>query len=210
MKKHCLILVVMLSVAFLTCGDDNSTNPIDTSIVMPLKVGNCWEMTSYTYSYLPTDTTINQQTLFISGMRIIDNEYWYEVRSILNNDTGSAMNMCINREDGFWFMPLLGPDSYGAPYLMYKYPADQGDNYSSAGLYIHVESTATVVDVPYGSKTCYKYVFSTGMIGGPTFIDYLAPGVGSVYSESRNYSVNPEYQLQSSLELDNFIEGGGE
>jgi len=210
MKKYHLICVAMLLAIFLTCGEDNSTNPIDTSIIMPLKVGNCWEMISYDYSYFPADTTIDTFSHYISGIIEIDNENWYEMRLIYDDDTSNVTGIYANRINGLWIRRPEGLNSYGAPYLTYKYPATAGYSYNTDQYYITVESTATVIDVPYGSKACHKYVLSVDMIGAPSYIDYLAPGIGPVCSEVRNFSVTPGYQLLSRLELLDFIEGDDE
>lgn len=144
--------------------------------LMPLKIGNVW---IYETSIL--DTTVGKlvpdrlDTFIVSRDTVINGERWYMVDGMGSNGT-----LTINREGGQWII-----DPYGKPYLIAKFPAAVGDEFSGLGgkLMNRLEKTGVEITVPGGTFYCYQYSQIFGPQRRLTY-NYFAPGVGFVKMES--------------------------
>jgi hypothetical protein len=152
--------MLLLIFAFLGCKEVNMIDPpIDTSAIIPLKVGNTWtyQFTMYdslgsVWASFPESTSILSDTL-INGRKVF---------------LFSSLDYFWNEESGFWTQT-----SGKQPLLVYKYPANVGESY---GLLITVICKDSTINTPKGIFNCYGY--SSGIANS-----FVAPEIGVVKRE---------------------------
>ena len=141
--------------------------PIDTSVIMPLKVGNSWTYKSLTIDTLTNDTTSIDVINSIRSEKIIGNEKWF---------VDNLHGILINRSNGIWSALNENDTTFLA-----KYPAVVGDTF-----YVHqhnqsimrVISTDSLIQTDAGTFRCYVY-FNSDSNGQA--VQFYAPGIGLVY-----------------------------
>ena len=177
-----LIAFTLLSVfVFLSCKVDEIIGPpIDTSVILPLKVGNIW-----TYQCTMTDSLGSMFASFSQSTSIVSDTLLNGRRTFLFS-TGDYF---WNENSGFW---IQSPGKQ--PLLVYKYPANLGESYGQLITVIFKDST---INTPKGNFNCYGY--SSGIA-----ITSVAPGIGKVKSEYfQNRSDGSTYLFQKE-ELINY------
>jgi hypothetical protein len=187
--------LLILTVALLAgCNESDLTGPpVDTSVIMPLKVGNMWidRMSEYDPTGALTSTSFDTVTIISDD--VIGNEHWFR-----NNQSVWR----TNRSDGSW-VRIDGIDIW----LAMKYPAAVLDTFHTdywqetlengeAGpqyiTYLLVTSIDTAITVPAGTFHCYSYKAMGAYLDGSPLPDsmgatgqyFCSPGRGLVKSES--------------------------
>ncbi len=151
----------LISCFFVSCKNENKLvdPPIDTSQIIPLKIGNSWIHQVTQYDTLGNViTTVPETTLVISDT-VINGKHAFLF---------SSGDVFWNDDSGFW-MKLYQK----SPILVYKYPANIGDYYSNNLTVICKDS---LILSPKGSFKCYGYSNSIGMF-------YICPGIGLIKEE---------------------------
>ena len=155
--KSAVFSLAVFYILLLGCSDDNNiTSPtVQTQEIVPLSIGNSW-----TYQYTIYDTSGGIIYTSIDSFSVIaDTVINGKKRFILSTGV-----MRWNNDFGFWIP--MSPDSL----LLYKYPANVGDEYSNGLKVICKDSTFVL---PSGTFKCYGY-------SSPVAIDYVSPSVGLV------------------------------
>jgi hypothetical protein len=178
----------------------NPSNPQapQTSVIMPLAIGNSWiyETTSYYptgyASGITIDTTVIQNTAPIGG-ETFDFIRNYEPPNLFSS-TGYS-----NRADGLW---LYYSGEAMMPYtiLYVPYPAEPNIPYTQTSPFdysVTLLNADTAISVPKGNFHVLKYQrdYLDGVSGNPVFFDmlYYAVNIGLIYSES--YSLDSTGKL---------------
>lgn len=180
MKKIAVSLFAIF-LLLMGCKDDNIivNPPSEIPEIVPLKVGNTWsyQTTVYDTSGNIVSTTVDSFSV-VSDTLINGKKYFIFSSGALrwNNDTG------------FWI--TMAPDSL----LLYKYPANVGDEYSYSLKVICKDSS---IVVPKGTFKCYGY---SGLVA----IDYVSPGVGLVKEEWYKDKLSGDKYLYQKQELLNY------
>ena len=149
-----------------SCKDSQSpTASVDTSVIIPLKVGNMWIYKTTSWSVRAnSDSTFYSDTTRVNSQMVINNAVWFLVTTTTGVDTSKRQN----RSDGLW-----GFDSLQGPELIIKYPANINDTY---GEYT-VVTTDTAIDVSAGRFNCYVYKRINSNSETKLF---FAPGIGLI------------------------------
>jgi len=170
---------------------NNSTEPGNSSQLMPLDAGNYFH---YDNSFYEPDGTIREvvrDTVIISSLSIqFDNEKWFGVQHYFSNSSTRVIDtdFWLNKPDGLW----QRRGSLGTPRHVAKFPAKAGERFmvlrdtsygSVQESYRKLISTNTSVTVPAGIFTVYVYQDEPGGSSGILKTDYYAPDRGLIKSE---------------------------
>jgi hypothetical protein len=202
MKKFLLALMIL---TLAGCGrKEEATNQpadagqaavgatVDTSVIVPLTVGNRW-----IYEVSALDTLSNSlkpervDTHEVLRDTIIEDERWFEVAGMM-----PPGGLATNRPDGFW---QKRPDY--ETFIFLKYPAPIGEEYKvqlgRSEVFNRLESTGVAITVPAGTFICLKYsqiIQPQGWI-----LDYyIAPGQGGIRMDAFDWD-GIRVQMRSEL-----------
>jgi len=179
--KNLITITLLLVFAFLGCKDDNIVEPpIDTSVIVPLKVGNTW-----TYQFTMSDSLGNVWASFSQSTSIVSDT----IISGRQTYVFSSGDFFWNDDTGFWAQTSGKP-----PSLVYKYPANVGESYGLLNTVICKDST---INTPKGSFKCYGYTFGIAN-------SYVAPGIGVIKTEYFQNRSNGSTYLFQKEELINY------
>lgn len=209
MKK---LLISLLFAGIIGCGgDDNNQEPADiqnqdssppaisdTSVIMPLTIGNYWIYQIAVFDTVANDYVIARiDTFLVTGDTMIDNEKWYFVHNM--TPEGGRV---INREDGLW-QYREGVE----PFLFLKFPVSDGAEFMTqigpTEVFNRINGVSEEVDTPAGKFACYKYTHILRQRN--LVVDfYFQPGIGGIRMDiSMNEGLQPmtrqdliEYKLQ--------------
>ncbi|GBD87654.1 hypothetical protein BMS3Abin03_01588 [bacterium BMS3Abin03] len=176
--KNLLFFLLLLLAAFAGCNkEDNIVTPAAKTLeIVPLKVGNVWSYQTTTY-----DTSGNIISTSVDSFSIVSD-------TIINGRKTFILSTGVlrwNNESGYWVS--TNTDSL----LLYKYPANVGDQYSSDLKVISIDS---MIVIPRGTFRCYGY-------SGSVAIDYVSPGVGLTKEEWYKNKFNGVKYLYQKQEL---------
>ena len=168
-----LYMVFILSLLFVSCKSEEPTLEqeitLDTSVIMPLKVGNTW-----LYRTVILDTSGNVLSTVHDTVAIVRDTTIGQERWLVNN-LGSHYT---NRTDGLWGTIQSGSQPIQFVHLA-KYPASTNERYPmDPNLYywhwIRVLSVDSVATVPLGQFR--SYVYESGALGSLFYV----PGLGQI------------------------------
>ena len=205
MKGVSLFLIFCAFCLAAGCGDDDATGPNYRGVILPLAIGNKWVGTQIHISP-SNDTTFHTKTRELIQRIRMNDELWYFTRQILDDDTTDLGTLYANRPDGLWAFSVT--DSFtGEAFLMFKYPAREGDGYflgsDEYAPYVTVISIDSLVTVPGGTFRCYCYVVlpPPNSADLPVIVLYLAPNKGFIKEEI----VGGFAPVKYIWELDSFV-----
>lgn len=138
-----------------------SQNILDTTTIMPLKLGNSWS-----YKVTMFDTSKNVDTtfavfMFLASDTVINSEHWYD---------DSRGYIYSNRSKGLW-RAINSDTNYFA-----LYPANKNDKFQILWDTATVISTDSTIVVPAGKYSCYVYKARYSL-------RFFSPGIGLIYAE---------------------------
>lgn len=186
----------LLGIALLVFSACDSADPVtpdpeppQAASILPLAVGNTWQMDGTVVSYIRNDTTFNHSgRLFVAEAREHNGETWYRV----DGEHATRVlfgGLYTEREDGIWHSNRQ--DAVEQEYLLYKYPAQAGDEYTASFsghfMTIRVLSTNTEITTASGTHEAihYEIEYHTASFGQTSytlrdvyFDRYLIPGLG--------------------------------
>ena len=191
-----LFALILLTIFVYSCSD-NGTNPTDTSVLMPLKIGNTWEYVGFYPGETGTETTNYSMTVDSEIEFMGETHYQLKYFSLETKESFISPAYFINTSYGYEI--ISKDDVDGTIYkTRFKYPAVKGDTISIDDSSIFfVESIDTLITTPAGKFKCIKYVDIINLDGielGRVY-NYFAPGIGLVLSE--NYDTNYRGELSS-------------
>ncbi|HWF43260.1 MAG TPA: hypothetical protein VG537_01335 [Candidatus Kapabacteria bacterium] len=214
MKQLFLTVTASFSIVAIGCNDGAGPQPvkINTSVIMPLAVGNRWIGQITDYDARGEITSQKFDTLNIYKSRVISGETWYYLdhfpRFSISGDT--AQYQLINRSDGLY---ECDSEHFGQATLIAKYPAMPQDTFStstdaSTGFFYEdvVDTVDQQIIVPSGKFRCNVYHFegfgrvSSDVIDnvvGPE--QFYAPGIGLI--ENGYVNVNGSVNLFGTEEI---------
>lgn len=171
MKKILVLLTLLIAIAGCSESTDPSNNtvglvPGDTTVMIPLSIGNTWYGYSAQYDEYGTIVRNGSDTTTLVKDTTINGEKWY----LTNAPLTTAVT---NRADGYYIWPLyLGRD--GLATMAAKFPTQKGDTFGLGRepyideegdvtdtllKYFEVASTDTVIKVRAGTFHCYEYLY---------------------------------------------------
>lgn len=170
---------LLLSVTLFTLASCNKSNPVNSpggEQILPLNMGNTWLMQYTVYDTTGATQGTTYDTTSVTMDTVLAGETWYHIATKIS----SGPLFYTNKSDGLWEMTL---GSSIAPTLLYKYPANVGDNWSvqmdaSTNYQVSLQSTGASVSVPKGNYACYDYRMLDN--SQPVEEVYLNPGLGIV------------------------------
>jgi hypothetical protein len=158
-KRILLLLGFLLSLS--SCKNDSAPTGAQPNAgeILPLKVGNQWigRVASLGSPSLPPYL----DTMVVTKDTMIQNEEWFFL-------TGWSLYVA-NRSDGLWAY------NDSQTWLLWKFPAGEGDSYRRLFDTVTVVSTNAIVSVPAGTYHCYQYHFEVS-----DYNEYLSPEVGPI------------------------------
>lgn len=167
-----MIKKIVIICIFLTAGcSDKSVEPpkIDTSVIMPLAENNLWQ---YSVSYINANgfhDSIKQASIIITHDTTIDSQHWYAAAS------NTRLLFYQNRSDGLWIK-----ENSDSAYLIYKYPAIQGESYQAGNNSITVIAQYQPIFAYAGDFKCYAYSVIENIPLADSMVYYVAPGYGLI------------------------------
>jgi hypothetical protein len=177
MKLHgCLLLLLLNLITSSGCKKDDTFTNTNVEVILPLSVGNSW-----TYKVTPYDTGGNPLTYNLPDVGVqvyydtlVGSDRWY---SLSQHRPAVGFDWRSNKSDGLWQQ-----DAYSRTYLLYKYPANANETYSSASAQVTVLAVDQMVTVPKGTYACIKYKF-VDLGARATFYAYVSPNLGEIKFE---------------------------
>jgi hypothetical protein len=155
------VLFLGLLVLLSSCKKDSApTEPqSNAGEILPLKVGNQWigRVTDLDSPGHPS----HLDTMVVAKDTVIQNEKWFFL-------TGWSLYVA-NRTDGLWAL------DNSQTWLLWKFPAVEGESYRRLFDTVTVVSTNAIVSVPAGTYRCYQY-----HVEGSDYNEYLSPDVGPI------------------------------
>ncbi|MBE2188675.1 MAG: hypothetical protein KGZ71_08475 [Desulfobulbaceae bacterium] len=188
-------ILVMCTFCFILIACEKGTTPqiIDTSVLIPLKLGNSWVYKEIDY-WNPVATT-SQFSLTVDSAVQFQGETHYKMRitDIQTDETMIIDAYFINKADGHHFIYI--PEDGEPDVTLFKYPTFDGEIISEDEYFkFYVESVNAEYTTPAGKFKCIKYV-SIVTIDGKEYektINYIAPGIGRIADETYDKSPNLE------------------
>ena len=197
--KYILLLSFVLILTLVKCKD-NSTNPIDTHQIWPLKVGNFWSFRITTYDTLGGVSFSTIDTVIVYRDSTYKTGKIYYFKTLANGNFTFQDNAISNLSDGYNELTKVN-DSLVAN-LIYKFPGNPGDTFISNGKPMVIESVNESIKVTAGNFVCYKYVaeenFDYQYIKQ---IVYLCPGIGEIVTELYQGNNKANANLETKIEL---------
>jgi hypothetical protein len=179
MKKFILFFVVLL-ISLVSCKEQ-ATNTIDTTYIIPLKVGNIWYYKYFVYDSIGEVKNVYNDTIAITKDSMINGKHIYYMRETLSANKLIYNRWLINQDDGTYsWRTHNGKDTF---IIYLKYPAKIGDFFTHPNEMTVIDSIQTPYQVPAGSFDCYKYNYLPDY-GGELFFSYYSPGVGLIAKEN--------------------------
>ncbi|MFP4458311.1 MAG: hypothetical protein ACLFSQ_01845 [Candidatus Zixiibacteriota bacterium] len=187
LKKAILLSIIALAAFSLLNGcngdddDDDDDNGDNTEVLMPLEQGNFWK---FAESHFYADSVIvDTDTVLIEIVKdtIIEGDTTW--KWIQNNK--DEIMFFKNHEDGLYMHAFRNSDSdtlyyYETPRLMFKYPAEIGDEWSG----YEIIDTDTLISTPAGDFICYGYRDYDNPMNRRYF---FAPGIGYIGTTTYYY-----------------------
>ena len=168
-RQSFLSVALLIGLMFPIGCKDNSTNSvpqISTNQIVPLKVGNQWNLTVNSYD---SSNVLQSGNISIMILRdtVIAGQRWYEMPIHL---------LCQNDSIGLTIY------SESSNQLMFKYPAKVGEVYFNYGDTVTVVNVDTLITVPAGTFKCYQYHYKSNSSW------FISPGVGFIKYEATKLS----------------------
>ncbi|PKK84385.1 MAG: hypothetical protein CVT49_03415 [candidate division Zixibacteria bacterium HGW-Zixibacteria-1] len=204
MLRTCLVLLLFSAVIIAGCSGDNGTNPAKT-VIMPLKIGNIWTGKLWTLDE-GTNTYYERQGIYrVSGENSYDNQTWFVLDRIIDNDTAKSIFTFRNETAGLY--ALYETDSMTALKTMWaKYPVAAGYQFLSGSdnsETVTVTAIDTVVSVPYGEFICNVYKREYLSTSGPRQdIYYLGTNIGFIKIEFFQTNIDDLLYMNQMWELE--------
>ena len=193
MKRLILTVTASLSIFAIGCNDSNGPLPVNTSVIMPLAVGNQWIGLITDFDNKGNVVSQKFDTLKVYKREFVNGEVWYYMDHFPLS-WGMGLYAFTNRRDGLY---ECDSNLFAQAKLIAKYPAMPRDTFSSTfegspngafSMYEHVVDTLhQPITVPAGTYSCYVYHFEgydwngsdvrRGVLGPEEF---YAPGVGLI------------------------------
>ena len=158
--KNLAVFLFMLCFILSSCKDESNivNPPIETIEIVPLNVGNSWSYQTTVYDTLGSVVSTTIDSFSVASDTLINGKKYFNL---------STSVLRWNNTVGFWM--TTPSDSL----LLYKYPANVGDEYSNTLKVICKDSS---IVIPKGTFKCYGY-------SGTVAIDYVSPGIGLIKEE---------------------------
>ncbi len=182
MKK--LFALILLTIFVNSCGD-NGTNPTDTSVLMPLKIGNSWEYIDCIYHSDNKIETI-EYTLNIDSQIEVNNQTYFQLNLInsQSNNIYFVKSYHQNKQDGHYILYDLD-DLNSMNFL--KYPTIRQELiYQNEWQKFFTEDVDAIIEVKAGKFKCIKYVlnsYNDYNVLYKILNFYYSPGVGLILNE---------------------------
>ena len=192
-------ILIISFVFFLLAGcSEDSTEPSDHGVLVPMKVGNIWIYQTTDYDENGDISYVSLDTFSITKKYTVDSDDVYLRRAIYHigdEYIDEVFGYYSNKSDGFHFHGFIFDDQPPGKQslLINKYPTEEGDKFNTMDYEFLVEKTDENIKIPAGEFSCYKYI---KLVDGNTGIEYCKPGLGLVKAE--NYS---EGELSKKMEL---------
>ena len=192
MTKPLSFIVLLFLLSSLTGCDKSGIvdhgSEVTNSTIMPLAIGNVWRLKCT--QTLPDSTRIVYDSIYLLNDTIIQAQRSFRVD--LAEGTGPYQSFLNIRPNGLYIISVYDSMQFT---LLFKCPAEIGDQYDSWGGRMTVLSTTDTVQVPAGKFICYHY---TSGYAPNYFSDYwYAPNIGFVKEE--------DHQFLSTKELIGYI-----
>lgn len=174
-------MITLWAFAFFGCDNDSITDGDGTNVIMPLGVGYEWIGTMTLYDWHGSVTNTSSWTFYLAKDTTINNEQWFIMQHINDDDTLISNMMHANRSDGLWVWYTCKDSLIDQPRMWSKYPAAVGDTFISGK---HPEATVTVIatdttiSVPRGDYSCYGYRWVPHIAFGDVDYYYLTLNLG--------------------------------
>jgi hypothetical protein len=170
--QPCLFfLVIPIFLMIAGCSKNETTDPITSPEIFPLKTGNHW-----VYRTTTNDTVTATHVNDVIKDTLCNGEPWF----VLTYDN-SVRTVCRNNTAGWWFQYQATPHSPETPSLYYRYPASVNEVYMTLdSTKVTVLSVSDIVTVPAGKFTCYRYHLIHYREGFECD-EYLSPGTGLIW-----------------------------
>ncbi len=186
MKK--VFALILLAIFVYSCGD-NGNNPTDSSVLMPLKIGNYWEYYSNYFYTSSTDSAAYRLTVDSEIEYNGENQMQLRYFNIFTNATFLTPSYYKNEPNGL----RITSRYLGMDYIMvFKYPVSKGEIISEdENTKFYVDSINVVYTTLAGKFNCIKYVQVILDDSKETDIsyNYYTPGIGQIANE--DYEINP-------------------
>ena len=176
-------------------GSDENTNITygeDTSVILPLEIGNTWTHDNVTSHGTSSETLTVVSVSNIGGIDVYRTNYSTGAYEYLGNHIGNGLYFYGDNTTGY-IIP---------PYLFLQYSCSVGDSWTFdryGGTYT-VQDISDVITVPAGSFECIVYYYRRSTASGLTeHYEYWAPGIGLVQN-----NVYLDHSLIVSIRLRNY------
>jgi hypothetical protein len=191
--KRFILVICSLCFVLIACEKGTTPQIIDTSVLIPLKLGNTW-VYKITDNWTPVVRT-SQLSLTVDSAVQFQGETHYKMRitDIQTNESMIKEDYYINRADGHYLKYV--PEDGEPDVTLFKYPTFDGEVISEDEFFkFYVESVNADYTTPAGKFKCIKYVtiISFDGIEHDKTINYIAPGIGIIASETYDKSPNLE------------------
>jgi len=174
--KSIFLVIALIVISFAGCNkSDSPVTPNEPQYLMPLAVGNYWIMVHSGFDSLGNNNYSESDTVNVTGKTTINGETWYHFQE----------SVMINRTDGVYLYNSSSSESL----LMYKYPANEGEKWTTKGTEFSLLSKNENIIVPAGTFSCHKYHYTdssidyTGDMRIFNFTDWICPGKGLIKEE---------------------------
>jgi len=190
MKKLFISLSFVFILIFAGCKE-TPTQPLDTSVIWPLNVGNYWEYKCSKFDLSGNITVIEYDTMTVVLDTLINNLNVYKIKSI------DYDYYFYNLSDGLYQFRLrkIEPDT---TYIMFKYPGNVGDRFVP-GDTIYIISTNENITISAGTFNCYRYENSSNHYNKSVY--YCSPNIGIIKFEVYDRDTKDNFILRKKTEL---------
>ncbi len=178
-KPYLLCFCLILGYISLTnCGDSSTNNTNDSSVIIPLAVGNSWQYATYRFRSSNSDSIYNIDTVVNNIIReiILNNEKWFI--------GGHEEFALTNRKDGLWMIEEIGDGVFPveSASLFFKYPTTVGDEWHWPSIKdtIRTAGINELIVVPGGTFKCIDYQVKYSTPNNYRSL-LFAPNVGQIY-----------------------------
>ncbi|HPI19317.1 MAG TPA: hypothetical protein PKY56_03015 [Candidatus Kapabacteria bacterium] len=185
MRKKLILFIILSAFIFNSCNDivDSDKNILKTkiqykylledqekSVIMPLKVGNVWYYDVAEYNTNGDETKKYQDSIFISGIKMIGKEKWYITRFpmisdeniyLANTDVGLYVR-CDCEDTAFLYAKY---PNYQGEYLERKFNGiliDSAGNQIEKEIYFIKKAVKDAISTTLGEMNCINYIGTLG------------------------------------------------